>query len=362
MIMNHNIFQETDNYNKYGHQESSAVQTINQHCDLITSADNQFVSGFRSNTGSTFHYYPNQADKSEQGLNYANDFYNNESQQQYFNDANMSSVSSSSAAAAAGAIVTTSHHCQVNIVNCHTIKSSKSDLAEHLPNNQWSAGEFPSELACSNEIEFEVDNHQLESSKHPNNINQDQPTPPPEKIIQRVKANKKERRRTQSINQAFSELRRHIPDVPSDTKLSKIKTLRLAISYIGHLMSTLEDNSNGQDRILATTTPGAQLSDVMTQNSTMTSSFNQANVYVSRLAPPTLACSSLKPSSSSSSSSRSPKILTTSYQRIKDRKHRTGWPEIVWKSQSPSNNNNNNNINNNNFTNCYQNSSSHTLK
>lgn len=59
------------------------------------------------------------------------------------------------------------------------------------------------------------------------------------RVVQRVKANQKERRRTQSINNAFNELRRHIPNVPSDTKLSKIKTLRLAISYINHLSAIL---------------------------------------------------------------------------------------------------------------------------
>ncbi|XP_011883112.1 PREDICTED: heart- and neural crest derivatives-expressed protein 2 [Vollenhovia emeryi] len=55
-------------------------------------------------------------------------------------------------------------------------------------------------------------------------------------------ANKKERRRTQSINNAFSDLRECIPNVPSDTKLSKIKTLRLAASYIGYLMAVLESD------------------------------------------------------------------------------------------------------------------------
>ena len=39
-------------------------------------------------------------------------------------------------------------------------------------------------------------------------------------------SNKKERRRTQSINNAFASLRDCIPNVPCDTKLSKIKTLR----------------------------------------------------------------------------------------------------------------------------------------
>lgn len=58
-------------------------------------------------------------------------------------------------------------------------------------------------------------------------------------VKRRVTANKKERRRTQSINTAFAQLRGCIPNVPSDTKLSKIKTLRLATSYITYLMDVL---------------------------------------------------------------------------------------------------------------------------
>lgn len=56
---------------------------------------------------------------------------------------------------------------------------------------------------------------------------------------QRTCANKKERKRTQSINNAFADLRDCIPNVPADTKLSKIKTLRLATSYIAYLMRVL---------------------------------------------------------------------------------------------------------------------------
>jgi len=58
-------------------------------------------------------------------------------------------------------------------------------------------------------------------------------------VKRRVSANRKERRRTHSINSAFSALRDCIPNVPSDTKLSKIKTLRLATSYIAYLMDVL---------------------------------------------------------------------------------------------------------------------------
>lgn len=59
-------------------------------------------------------------------------------------------------------------------------------------------------------------------------------------LRRRTSANRKERRRTLSINNAFSNLRGSIPNVPSDTKLSKIKTLRLAISYISYLNEILE--------------------------------------------------------------------------------------------------------------------------
>lgn len=59
-------------------------------------------------------------------------------------------------------------------------------------------------------------------------------------IKRRGTANKKERRRTLSINTAFANLRGSIPNVPSDTKLSKIKTLRLATSYIAYLMDVLD--------------------------------------------------------------------------------------------------------------------------
>ncbi|XP_030246539.1 heart- and neural crest derivatives-expressed protein 2 [Drosophila navojoa] len=63
-------------------------------------------------------------------------------------------------------------------------------------------------------------------------------------IKKRNTANKKERRRTQSINNAFSCLRERIPNVPSDTKLSKIKTLRLAILYINYLVGIIDGDQD----------------------------------------------------------------------------------------------------------------------
>ena len=58
----------------------------------------------------------------------------------------------------------------------------------------------------------------------------------------------KEKRRTESLNKAFADLRKCIPHVPRDTKLSKIKTLQLASNYISHLSAVLQNPaSSGQN-------------------------------------------------------------------------------------------------------------------
>ncbi|XP_068176955.1 heart- and neural crest derivatives-expressed protein 2 [Antennarius striatus] len=69
----------------------------------------------------------------------------------------------------------------------------------------------------------------------------------PRTVKRRPTANRKERRRTQSINSAFADLRECIPNVPADTKLSKIKTLRLATSYISYLMDILDKDGQHGD-------------------------------------------------------------------------------------------------------------------
>ena len=61
---------------------------------------------------------------------------------------------------------------------------------------------------------------------------------------QRVLANVRERQRTQSLNDAFSQLRKIIPTLPSD-KLSKIQTLRLATRYIDFLYQVLRNDEDG---------------------------------------------------------------------------------------------------------------------
>ncbi|RWS05445.1 hypothetical protein B4U79_04127, partial [Dinothrombium tinctorium] len=67
---------------------------------------------------------------------------------------------------------------------------------------------------------------------------------------QRVLANVRERQRTQSLNEAFSSLRKIIPTLPSD-KLSKIQTLKLASRYIQFLYQVLKSDEPIVDSKLA---------------------------------------------------------------------------------------------------------------
>ncbi|XP_054620529.1 twist-related protein 1a [Dunckerocampus dactyliophorus] len=60
---------------------------------------------------------------------------------------------------------------------------------------------------------------------------------------QRVMANIRERQRTQSLNEAFTSLRKIIPTLPSD-KLSKIQTLKLAARYIDFLCEVLQSDES----------------------------------------------------------------------------------------------------------------------
>ncbi|CAF3330266.1 unnamed protein product [Rotaria socialis] len=60
---------------------------------------------------------------------------------------------------------------------------------------------------------------------------------------QRHAANLRERKRMQSINDAFEGLRTHIPVHPYEKRLSKVDTLRLAIDYIAFLNRLLTNTS-----------------------------------------------------------------------------------------------------------------------
>ncbi|CAH0561956.1 unnamed protein product [Brassicogethes aeneus] len=120
-------------------------------------------------------------------------------------------------------------------------------------------------------------------------------------VKRRTTANKKERRRTECIGMAYTALRNCIPNVPADTKLSKIKTLRLAISFISYLTKALETDGN---------TGGfkAELGSVSRK-------LNSNPVQVND-------CTTGQVSPKSDSSEE--------IKRSRKAKGRTGWPQHVW--------------------------------
>ncbi|XP_061686570.1 heart- and neural crest derivatives-expressed protein 2 [Syngnathoides biaculeatus] len=127
----------------------------------------------------------------------------------------------------------------------------------------------------------------------------------PRIVKRRPTANRKERRRTQSINSAFAELRECIPNVPADTKLSKIKTLRLATSYISYLMDILDkDGQHGETQAFKAELKKTDAREERRKRDTVD-------------IPKTALSSSCSSSSSSSLSDKKPK-------------GRTGWPQHVW--------------------------------
>jgi hypothetical protein len=69
----------------------------------------------------------------------------------------------------------------------------------------------------------------------------------PQLVHQRHAANMRERKRMQSINDAFEGLRCHIPTLPYEKKLSKVDTLRLAIGYIHFLTELLTRDESEND-------------------------------------------------------------------------------------------------------------------
>ncbi|KAK9704116.1 Helix-loop-helix DNA-binding domain [Popillia japonica] len=67
---------------------------------------------------------------------------------------------------------------------------------------------------------------------------------PQQQMQQRQAANLRERKRMQSINDAFEGLRAHIPTLPYEKRLSKVDTLKLAIGYINFLSELVRSDRN----------------------------------------------------------------------------------------------------------------------
>ncbi|XP_071803681.1 pancreas transcription factor 1 subunit alpha-like [Asterias amurensis] len=70
---------------------------------------------------------------------------------------------------------------------------------------------------------------------------------PVQQVHQRQAANLRERKRMQSINDAFEGLREHIPTLPYEKRLSKVDTLKLAIGYINFLAEMVTSDASSGD-------------------------------------------------------------------------------------------------------------------
>ncbi|KAK3583973.1 hypothetical protein CHS0354_033768 [Potamilus streckersoni] len=71
----------------------------------------------------------------------------------------------------------------------------------------------------------------------------DKHVPHSEKPLHLVaKRNARERKRVQAVNSAFLRLRRSVPYEPKHKRLSKVKTLKLAIEYIKQMSEMIEDH------------------------------------------------------------------------------------------------------------------------
>ncbi|NWX38167.1 ASCL4 protein, partial [Notiomystis cincta] len=74
------------------------------------------------------------------------------------------------------------------------------------------------------------------------------------------KRNERERQRVRCVNAGYTRLREHLPREFADRRLSKVQTLRAAISYIKHLQSLLDCRpaaSPAEETLGAEERPGA---------------------------------------------------------------------------------------------------------
>ncbi|KAL5288957.1 MSC family protein [Megaselia abdita] len=67
--------------------------------------------------------------------------------------------------------------------------------------------------------------------------------------VPRNAANARERARMRVLSSAFSKLKTKLPNIPADTKLSKLDTLRLATIYIKQLKGLVEGDQSSTEEV-----------------------------------------------------------------------------------------------------------------
>jgi len=78
-------------------------------------------------------------------------------------------------------------------------------------------------------------------------------------MAQRRAANIRERRRMFNLNEAFDKLRRKVPTFAYEKRLSRIETLRLAITYISFMAELLAGKASGSDAVSSASGPAPSI-------------------------------------------------------------------------------------------------------
>uniref|UniRef100_A0A8C5SAF8 Achaete-scute family bHLH transcription factor 4 n=1 Tax=Laticauda laticaudata TaxID=8630 RepID=A0A8C5SAF8_LATLA len=78
------------------------------------------------------------------------------------------------------------------------------------------------------------------------------------------KRNERERQRVRCVNEGYARLRDHLPKELAEKRLSKVETLKAAITYIKHLQNFLrrECNSDGESKTSLASSPYSEFEEV----------------------------------------------------------------------------------------------------
>ena len=114
-------------------------------------------------------------------------------------------------------------------------RTKSKHLHRHSPYSSECSSSVRSPGSCSSDGD---------SGVHSDADNQDSTGRVVQNKMKRVAANSRERKRMHTVNSAFDQLRELVPTYPSNRKLSKIDTLRLACTYIQDLVSLLQTIQN----------------------------------------------------------------------------------------------------------------------
>ena len=98
-------------------------------------------------------------------------------------------------------------------------------------------------------------------------------------VAQRRAANIRERRRMFNLNEAFDKLRRKVPTFAYEKRLSRIETLRLAITYISFMDQVIRNETNKPANSSSSTGPVASSSQLPAPSGTVDNSYRESTSW-----------------------------------------------------------------------------------